>query len=140
MALVLSLDNSLFNDMAALDDLHKNTVALFSLYADRRSALTDTLRPEAMVGNLGSTLLTRAERDRMQPRSVELDMLIQGMMERTQQDGKIAWNCLERLHAILEKEFDLKHKLEPKEGYNLEYQAAKAVPAGTQVNYHHYKG
>jgi hypothetical protein len=139
MALVLSLDNSLFNDMAALDDLHKSTVTIFSLYADRRLALTDTLRPETMAGNLGSTLLTRAERDRMRPRSVELDMLIQGMLERTRQDGKEAWDCLKRLHAVLEKEFDLKHKLKLKEDYERFYGAVATPPAGSQPYYHHYK-
>lgn len=147
MALVLSLDNSLFNDMAALDDLHKNTVSIFSLYADRRIALTDTLRPDAMAGNLGSTLLTRAERDRMEPRSVELDMLIQGMHERTRQDGTIAWGCLKRLHAVLEKEFGLKHGLELKEDYARYYKENTSTPVTqsqtpatqSQPYFHHYK-
>ena len=44
----------------------------------------------------------------MQPRSVELDVLVKGMLERTQQDGKIPWDCLKLLHAVLEKEFALK--------------------------------
>ncbi len=147
MALILSLDNSLFNDMAALDDLHKNTIAIFSLYAERRVGLTDTLRPDAMAGNLGSTLLKRAERDRMQPRSVELDMLIQGMHERTRQDGTIAWYCLKRLHAVLEKEFGLKHKLELKEDYARYYKKNTSTPATqsqppasqSQPYFHHYK-
>jgi hypothetical protein len=140
MALVLSLDNKLFNDMAALDDLHKNAIALFGLYAEKRTALTDTLRPEAMTGNLGTTLLTRAERDRMRPCSVELDMLIHGMLERTMQDGKIAWNCLGRLHQALEKEFNLTHKLALKEEYKDVLQEAASAPARSQALYHHYKG
>ncbi len=140
MALVLSLDTKLFNNMAALDDLHKSTIALFGLYAQMRIALTDTLRPEAMVGNLGTTLLTRAERDRMRPRSVELDMLVGGMLERTEQDGKIAWDCLGRLHQTLEKEFNLKHKLELKEEYKTALQEAASAPAKSQEFYHHYKG
>jgi hypothetical protein len=41
MALVLSLDNKLFNDMAALDDLHKSVIAVFALYAERRAAVTE---------------------------------------------------------------------------------------------------
>lgn len=140
MALVLSLDNKLFNDMAALDDLHKNAIALFTLYAEKRAALTDSLRPEAMTGNVGTTLLTRAERDRMRPRSVELDMLIHGMIERTVQDAKIAWNCLGRLHLALEKEFDLKHKLEIKEEYKATLKDAASGSAQSQPFYHHYKG
>lgn len=138
MALVLSLDNGLFNDMAALDDLHNNTIALFGLYAEKRTALTDTLNPDTMEGNSGSMLLTREDRDRMRPRSVELDMLIAGMLERTAQDGKIAWNCLERLHGVLEREFDLKHKLELKEGYG-DRKPLPSVPR-LQPYYHSYKG
>src|SRR5258708_1831106 len=104
----------------------------------------------------------------MQPRSVELDMLINGIVGRTQQDGQIAWDCLVRLHRVLEKEFDLKHRLDLKEGYimaapsNVEFKDANAVtapstvepkngytaatssttrnPAKTQKYYHHYKG
>lgn len=140
MGLVLSLDSKLFNDMAALDDLHKNAVALFSLYAQRRIALTDALRPEAMAGNLGTTLLTRAERDRMRPRSVELDMLIDGMLQRTIHDGKVAWSCLGRLHRALETEFDLKHKLELKEEYKATLEDSAPPPAISQAFYHHYKG
>ncbi len=167
MALVLSLDNELFNHMAALDDLHKSTVELFRLYGNMRKDLTDTLRPSAMVGQMGSTLLTKEERDRIQPRCVELDVLINGMFGRTQQDGKLAWDCLRHLHRVLEKEFDLKHKLELKEGYtvpapaNVQFTESDAVatssstglyqstgatvnvvrkPAKTQRYYHHYKG
>jgi len=53
----------------------------------------------------------------MKPQSIELDMLIGAMIERTLKDGALAWECLKRLHGVLEKEFDLKHKLELKEGY-----------------------
>jgi hypothetical protein len=133
MALVLSLDNGLFNDMAALDDLHKSTVALFRFYGEMRNALTATLHPVEMVGQVGSTVLTKEERERMQPRSVELDVLVRGMIERTQQDGKIAWECLGRLHGVLEKEFDLKHKLELKDKYRMGDRATRdPVPEGSQ--------
>jgi len=30
------------------------------------------------------------------------------VIERTLKDGALAWECLKRLHAVLEKEFDLK--------------------------------
>jgi len=103
MALVLSLDNKLFNAMAALDDLHKSTVAIFALYAEKREALTSMLRPAAMVGNRGETHLTAEDRARMQGPSAELDMLIGGMIDRTQQDGSLTWNCLGRLHCALER-------------------------------------
>jgi len=141
MALVLSLDSKLFNDMAALDDLHKSTVALFALYATKRGELTATLRPDAIVGNKGETRLTAEDRARMGPPSVELDMLIAAMIERTQQDGRAVWESLSRLHDVLEKEFDLKHKFELKKEYEAYYGTAdrRLEPAGTQPYYHHYK-
>jgi hypothetical protein len=140
MALVLSLDNKLFNDMAALDDLHNSTVAIFRLYGEMRNSLTATLSTVAITGNVGATLLTKEQKERMGPRSVELDMLIQGMVERTQIDGNKAWQCLERLHAVLEKEFDLKHRLELKEGYAPHTEATAMTPSRPQPYYHHYKG
>ncbi len=132
MALVLSLDSGLFNDMAALDDLHKSTVALFRVYAEMRTTLTSTLQPVSMVGQIGTTILTREERERIQPRSVELDLLIRGMVERTQQDGTIAWECLVRLHKVLEKAFDLKHKLELKDKYQTDDRSARD-PEGAKM-------
>lgn len=133
MALVLSLDNKLFNEMAALDDLHKSTVAIFALYAKKREELTSKLVPAAMVGNKGETYLSADDRARMQAPSAELDMLIKGMLERTHQDGSLAWDCLDRLHGVLEKEFNLKHKLELKKEYEDYYKG------GAQRLYHHYK-
>jgi len=133
MALILSLDNKLFNDMAALDDLHKSTVAIFALYAEKREQVTSKLVPAAMVGNKGETHLSADDRARMQAPSVELDMLIEAMIQRTHQDGAQAWDCLGRLHSVLEKEFDLKHKLELKNEYE-EYYKNRAQPY-----YHHYK-
>jgi hypothetical protein len=89
-----------------------------------------------VTGNQGTTVLTAAEHERLQPRSVELDMLVRGMLERATQDEKIAWDCLGRLHRALEKAFDLKHKLQIKE----EYEAVVPGPApGSQPYYHHYK-
>jgi hypothetical protein len=130
MARVLSLDNKLFNEMAALDDLHNSTVAIFRLYAEKRDSLTTTLTPASMTENVGATFLTKEQKDKMKPRSVELDMLVEAMVQRTEQDGKQAWECLEALHTLLEKEFKLKHKLEMKQGYG----ANKSQPY-----YHHYK-
>jgi hypothetical protein len=131
MALVLSLDNKLFNEMAALDDLHNSTVAIFRLYAEKRNSLTASLTPASMTENVGATFLTKEQKDKMKPKSVELDMLIGAMVERTELDGRQAWGCLERLHAVLEKQFNLKHRLELKQGYG----ANKRQPY-----YHHYKG
>ncbi len=132
MALVLSLDGNLFNEMAALDDLHKSAIGLFHLYANKRDALTSTLQPTTVTGNVGTILLTKEDSERIKPHSVELDMIIVATIERTTKDGKIAWDCLQKLHLVLEREFDLKHKLELKEEYR--HSSAEGQPY-----YHHYK-
>ena len=141
MALILSLDNKLFNDMAAMDDLHNSTVAIFGLYAEKRAALTAMLTPTAIVGAVGSTPLTKEQREKMRPQSIELDILVNAMVERTHIDGKEALNCLRELHAVLEREFNLKHKLEMKRGYGGdEFDDATSGNAQPQPYYHHYKG
>jgi hypothetical protein len=137
MALILSLDDNLFNDMTALDNLHNSAIALFGEYAKQRDALTNTLSPETMDGNVGLVYLNGAERDRIRPHSVELDMIIDGMLDLTINDGKTAWNCLERLHQALEKEFDLKHKLETNEQYK---SSSPSAESDRQPYYHRYKG
>jgi hypothetical protein len=80
-----------------------------------------------MTGNVGTTFLTKEDRERMKPQSVELDMLIAAIVERTLKDGTLAWQSLEQLHAVLEKEFNLKHKLELKEGYRRADQAGNSA-------------
>jgi hypothetical protein len=110
------------------------------LYAEKRNALAATLKPVAFEGNVGTSFLTKEDRERIKPESIELDMLIGAMVERTLKDGEIAWQCLERLHGVLEKEFDLKHWLELKEGYRAFDRAKVSNQAGLQPYYHHYKG
>jgi hypothetical protein len=108
--------------------LHNSTVAIFRLYAEKRNALTDTLTPTSMTENVGATSLTKEQKEKLRPKSVELDMLIAAMVDRTERDGKEAWECLERLHAVLESEFNLKHSFELKPGYGAK-----------QPYYHQYK-
>lgn len=110
MALVLSLDSNLFNDIAPLDDLHSNTVALFELYNSKRS---DAVKGwgASVEGHIGTSDLTDEQFRRLQPRAVELNDLINGMLERTEHDAPQAREAIERWHAVLVREFNLKHKL-----------------------------
>jgi hypothetical protein len=133
MALILSLDGKLFNDMAALDDLHNSAITLFKLYAEKRNSLLAPLQPAHMIGNMGTTLLTKEDWERMKPQSIELDILIDAMIERTLKDGVLAWACLTRLHDVLEKEFNLKHKLEIKEEYRAAIGAETGNPPASQT-------
>jgi hypothetical protein len=109
MALVLSMDSKLFNDIAALDELHNSTVAIFGLYASKRNSILEHLGAE-MQGSMGTTWLTEAQKKWLAPRSVELNSLV----DRTEQDAREAWQGLERLHNALEKEFNLRHTLQLK--------------------------
>jgi hypothetical protein len=49
MALLLSLDNEVFNDVAALDDLHNSTAALCDLYGQSDSAFLTILGEPQMA-------------------------------------------------------------------------------------------
>jgi hypothetical protein len=113
MALVLSIDSGLFNDMGALDELHKSTVALFEMYNTERTKVLERFGAK-MDGAIGTTGLTEQEKNWFEPRAFQLNQLVMLMLQRTEEDGKEAWSALEKLHATLEKNFDLKHKLERK--------------------------
>ncbi len=115
MAVILSLDVALFNEMGALDELHASTVALFRMYGERRTALLEPLGAEIGDDGFGVTTMTAEQKRRFDPRAYDLNYLITVMLERTDVDSKEAWAALEHLHAVLEKEFKTKLKLEFKE-------------------------
>jgi hypothetical protein len=111
MALVLSLDTKLFNAIAALDNLHNSTVALFELYLTRRTSVLEKFGA-TMAGNIGTTGLTEAEKNWLAPRTVELNGLAAAMFQQARDGAKRTWKALELLHAMLERDFGLKQKLE----------------------------
>lgn len=111
MALVLSVDAPLFNEMSAMDELHNSTVALFDLYGAKRTSTMERFGAR-MEGIIGTTELTREQLDWLAPRATELNSLVEAMLQRTEQDGKEAWAALEHLHVVLEREFKLNHRLE----------------------------
>jgi hypothetical protein len=113
MALVLSIDAELFNELGPLDELHNSTVALCELYGSKRTSVMERFEAK-MEGSIGTTMLTEERKNWLAPRAVELNSLVEALLQRTEQDGKEAWAALDRLHVVLEREFKLKHKLEPK--------------------------
>jgi len=106
LTLLMLMDRNLFNDMGPFDDIHNNLLGVFELYRTKRSALTDIL-PAEMKGNLGTTDVTLTEMLKLAPKAAELDFLIEGMVQRTRQDSKEAWELLDRLQKSLNKEFNL---------------------------------
>lgn len=113
MALILSLDNNLFNEMGPLDELHTSTIAIFALYNSKRVAALDRLGAE-MTGMIGTTTLTREQKLWFDPRAVELNQLVDIMIERSGRDTKEAWTAFDRLTAVVSKEFNMKLSFEKK--------------------------
>jgi hypothetical protein len=98
LAVVLSVDAGLFNEMGALDELHSSTMALFELYGTKRNAALERLGTD-MQGNsnIGTTYLTAEQKNWLEPRAFELNSLVEVMLQRTEQDGTQAWIALEHL-------------------------------------------
>jgi hypothetical protein len=113
MSLILSMDTHLFNQMAALDELHNSTVALFEMYGNKRNSIMERFGAK-MEGAVGTTGLTEQDKLWLEPRAFELNQLVDFMLQRAEGDGKQAWEALESLHAVLQKEFGIKYKLELK--------------------------
>jgi len=113
LTFLMLMDMKLFNDMGPFDDIHNSLLDMFELYRTKRSALTDTL-PATMNGNIGTTELTQAEMMTIGPRMAELNVLVDGMVQKTQQDSNEAWELLERLRNSLNGEFNLQLRLEQK--------------------------
>jgi hypothetical protein len=113
LTFLMLLDKSLFSDMGPFDDIHNTLLESFQLYNAKRDALTDTLEP-VMRGNVGGIILTPTLLQKIAPKTAELNVLIQGMLDRSTQDSNEARELLERLRNFLNKEFGLQLKIEIK--------------------------
>ena len=113
LTFLMLLDKNLFNDMGPFDDIHNTLLESFQLYGTKRNALTDTLEAEVR-GNVGAIMLTPAQMLKIAPKVAELNVLLEGMIERSNQDSKEALDLLERLRNSLNKEFGLELKIELK--------------------------
>jgi hypothetical protein len=110
---VLRLDFQLFNDIGPFDDIHNALVDAFEMYRSERTALTSQMKAD-MTGVLGLTKLTQDEVRIFGPRMAGLDALIAQLLKRATIDGDEASQLLGKLQDVLNKEFDLKIRLEPK--------------------------
>lgn len=111
MALVLSMEDTIFNQIATLDERHKSTIVLFEMYRDRRWATTEKFGA-TMTGNLGVTGLTQEQVMWLAPRAVELNSLATAMLERTEVDAKEARNGLKSVHNLFFRELGIQKRLE----------------------------
>jgi hypothetical protein len=111
MALLLSLDFNLFNDLGPYDDIHNSLLDVFELYGSKRYALMERFGAK-MTGSVGSTGLTQAEHDWFVPRAFELESVAEVMVARAAHDSAESKEFLVRLHALFVKEFKINPRLE----------------------------
>jgi len=77
MGFFLSLKkDDLFNRLMSLDNTHSSILENFSLYSQRRMALTDML-PAVMQGTIGEAVLNDQQLAMVAPRAAELSQLIE---------------------------------------------------------------
>ncbi|WP_322514605.1 hypothetical protein SR870_16395 [Rhodopseudomonas palustris] len=110
MALLLSIDDKLFNEIAALDELHNSTVALSNLYGQMRTKVLERFGA-VMSGPIGAIGLTQEEVNWLSPRAAELNSLIEALKQRCDVDGAHAWSMLLKLRDSLEMNLGIKHRL-----------------------------
>jgi len=111
MALLLSLNSDLFNDMAAIDELHKHVITVFDTYKKERTETFEQLQPK-MEGVVGTKFLNQQQQDWLAPRAVNLNGYVHTMLHLTGNEGKLVWSYLERLSTLLHDKLDVRHKLE----------------------------
>jgi hypothetical protein len=112
MALVLSMDIKLFNDMGPFDDVHNSLIDIYAEYSSRRTAVLSKFGADEMDGSAGSTTLSAAEMAWLRPRAYELEELAKRMVQRATEERAESQSLLERIHALFVKEFDFSPKLE----------------------------
>jgi hypothetical protein len=114
MSLMLSLkDDSLFNELATLYQVHNSTIAIFRSYAMERPALTSML-PARMIGTLGVTEMTPEQRARVGPKMVEVNSIAESLVLRCNQDAKESGQILDRVVELLNSKLKIGLALEPK--------------------------
>ncbi|MET4173839.1 hypothetical protein ABIB99_004939 [Bradyrhizobium sp. LA6.1] len=111
MALVLSLDDQTFNQIAALDKLHESTIAIFCSYGQQREALVQKFGA-SMQGSIGTTQLTKEDAEWLAPRAHMLNDLVVAMKQRTEVDAVEARDGLTSVHSLFVKELGIKKRLE----------------------------
>ncbi|MEP9369498.1 hypothetical protein ABLE82_19290 [Xanthobacter sp. VNH20] len=110
LAIILSIDDKLFNKIASLDQLHTSTISLFALYAEKRASLLDRLGAD-MMGEVGTSVLTKEQRLWFDPQAFQLNQIAEYMIARSRDDSEEVWTALELLNCLLEKHFKYKFEL-----------------------------
>lgn len=105
MALLLSLDSNLFNDLGPYDDIHNSLLDIYQTYGDRRAAALSKFGTEKMDGATGTHALSKEEVEWLTPRAYEMNSIAEDMIARAREDTKESRLLLERMHTLFVKEF-----------------------------------
>ncbi len=115
LGMVLSLDDALFNEVAALDRLHTSVADLVSLYSSTREKLLARFGAKIERGSsLGTTLMTSEEREWFMPRLIEADGIVYSLLELADECKRVGADTAQRWHALMVDEFKLKQTFELK--------------------------
>jgi hypothetical protein len=112
MALLLSSDINLFNDLGPYDEVHNSLLDIYETYGTRRVAVLSKFGTDEMDGGTGTHTLSAEEVAWLTPRAYELNNLATGMIERAKHDRAESKALLERIHALFVKEYGFSPKLE----------------------------
>jgi hypothetical protein len=115
MALVLSLDDNLFNELGPYDEIHNSLIDIYQSYGTKRVAALSKFGTDEMEGGTGTHKLSAEEVAWLKPRAYELNSLAEGMIQRARHDRAESKGLLERVHALFVKEFQFSPKLEFRE-------------------------
>ena len=113
MALLLSINDKVFNEIAALDNMHNSLASLFDLYGEMRQKVLERFGGE-VIGTTVSAALTREQYNWLAPRALELNGLIAELQAQSDEDSKISWEALVILRDALETGLGIKHRIEQK--------------------------
>lgn len=113
MGMLLSLkDDDVFNSLASLDVVHNSLVDLFNLMMQLRMALTDSLKASGVEGVTVSGVVSREDWQRLQPKMLEVNSLIDAMRNQAKRDFNESNRALPHLANLLMKKLDMKYRLE----------------------------
>jgi hypothetical protein len=112
MALILSLDIKLFDDMGPYDDVHNGLIDMYEMYGNRRMETLSKFGVEVMNGATGTHNLNAEQIAWLKPRAYELNQLAEAMVVRAAKEAALSKTFMERSHALFVKEFKFNNTLE----------------------------
>ena len=112
-ALSACKNDSLFNDVLALDEVHSSVLQIMLLYRSKRFELSDSL-PAQMSGNIGISSLSPEEFNKLAPKMVEVDLLAKDLASLIEQESSEPMSLSNRLAAAVNDQYGSNMSIELK--------------------------